>query len=549
VDTGEDFITPEFLHILFFQQKNLVIFPYVDLKHLHALELFTVGYTPVDLESTALHNLRNILEFESNNSYSQAPSVYFIYNLDKEKVKELLSIEGIRCILNSNETISELGEQSNFIFFNKKSNMFLNFPETANNLDFEKHLISSASNKEILHDKVQRIKNVATQIFTEVNRNSFSHKLPRLLEDFDSKYWQKILDFTSRYYGVNLPPASEIKPHSYEHSSLSSRKDFKDFSEEYEFIVSLNRNLAKEFIQQLHEFRGKKVNPDYLELEELFSPLKLYNYLRNRHWKEGIPRSFLDKWQQMTISHYTLSDSDKIDLHHIFLKLGIPTVKPFTPPITSYPENIITQKKNFKFQTLLNKIPSIDRNWDGFKSWIYSQINKIEEFIDQLLFQEDQKDLLQLLYKDIDNLCNIIGKEPKTPRRPVNKPNEYLVVDITNILHEDKDLSGKLKVENILKVRNAVQELGYIPELIADANMRHYLDNPLIYDQLIQKGVVKDVPAGREADEFILAMAKSERCKFLTNDMYRDYREEFGREWIYENRLTCKFFNSSCIIR
>ena len=555
MDTGEDFITPEFLNILFFQQKNLVIFPYVDLKHLHALELFTVGYTPVDLESTALHDLKNILEFESGNSYSQSPTVYFIYNLDKDKVKEILSIEGIRCILNCNEPISELVDGNCFIFFNKKSNTFLNLPDGDSNLDFENYLISSSSNKEILYGKVQRIKNIASQIFTEANQNRSSQKISGLLEDFESKYWQKILDFTSRYYGVNLPPMSEIKPHSYEHPSLSSRKDFKDFSEEYEHIVSLNRNLAKEFIQQLHEFRGKRVNPDYLALEELFSPLKLYNYLRNRHWKEGIPKLFLDKWHQMSISHYTLTDSDKIDLGIIFAKLGVPEEIPSTPPDSSPINDPIPERNNLKSplmpsdQVLLDKIPSLESNWEDFKTWIYSQIKRIEKAIDQLLIQGDEKELLGSLYKDLNDLQHLIGKERKLPRTSTRKNNECLVVDITNILNEDKDINGKLKVENILKVRNAAQELGYIPEMIADANMRHHLDNPLIYDLLIKKGVVKDAPAGREADGFVLSLAKNEKCKFLTNDMYNDYRKEFGGRWIHENRLTCKFFNSSFIIR
>ena len=62
---------PEFLNILFFQQKNLVVFPYVDLKHLHGLENFTVGYNVIDLESTALYNIKEIIEFEANNCYSQ----------------------------------------------------------------------------------------------------------------------------------------------------------------------------------------------------------------------------------------------------------------------------------------------------------------------------------------------------------------------------------------------------------------------------------------------------------------------------------------------
>ena len=69
MDTGIDFLQPEFLNILFFEQKNLVIYPYVDLKHLRTLEIFTTGYNVVDLESTALYNLKEIIEFEAN-SYS-----------------------------------------------------------------------------------------------------------------------------------------------------------------------------------------------------------------------------------------------------------------------------------------------------------------------------------------------------------------------------------------------------------------------------------------------------------------------------------------------
>ena len=142
LDSGEDFITPEFLNILFCQQKNLVIFPYVDLKHLHALEIFTAGHTSIDLESTALHDLRNILEFESSNSYSHSPTFYFIYNLDGDKVKEILVIDNIRCVLNSNEIIPELANGSKFVFYNKKNNQFVNYTENDSSLEFEQHLIS-----------------------------------------------------------------------------------------------------------------------------------------------------------------------------------------------------------------------------------------------------------------------------------------------------------------------------------------------------------------------------------------------------------------------
>ena len=198
MDTGEDFITPEFLNILFFQQKNLVIFPYVDLKHLHTLEIFTAGYTPIDLESTAIHDLKHILEVESSNSYSQSPTFYFIYNLDKDKVKDILSIDGIRCTLNSNDNVSNLANGSNFIFYNKKNNQFVSYPGNGSSLEFEKFLISTSQNKTILQDKIQNIKSIASQIFTEINQSSSFNKIPELLKDFEPKYWQKILDCETR---------------------------------------------------------------------------------------------------------------------------------------------------------------------------------------------------------------------------------------------------------------------------------------------------------------------------------------------------------------
>ena len=127
MDSGLDFFTPEFLNILFFQQKNVVIFPYVDLKHLHSLELFTFGCNIVDLESTALHNLKEILEYEKDNSYSQNPTLFFIYNVSKEEISELMELKGIRCIINTNTNVQDLANGSDFLFYNKKSNQFLNY--------------------------------------------------------------------------------------------------------------------------------------------------------------------------------------------------------------------------------------------------------------------------------------------------------------------------------------------------------------------------------------------------------------------------------------
>jgi len=91
MDTEFDFITPEFLNVLFFQQKNLVIFPYVDLEHLRSLQVFAVGYDVVDIDSTVVHNLSDIIEFEAG-SYSQQPTFYFVLNPKTKEIEELIKV-------------------------------------------------------------------------------------------------------------------------------------------------------------------------------------------------------------------------------------------------------------------------------------------------------------------------------------------------------------------------------------------------------------------------------------------------------------------------
>ncbi len=375
MDSGVDFITPEFLNILFFQQKNIVIFPYVDLKHLHSLELFTVGCNIVDLESTALHNLKEILEYEKDNSYSQNPTLFFIYNVSKNEISELMELKGIRCIINTNNNAQDLANGSEFLFYNKKNNQFLNYDKNPD-LEFENHLIATSENEIILQDKIVKIKTAATRIFTELNQDDKLTNLSEILADYDKQYWNKILMFTHKYYDVEIP---DIKALKFEQRPRPRTKGvLKDYSYEYEIIISMNRTIAKEFIQLLHNFRSKRVNPANLELEELFNPQKLYTYLRNHHWKDGIAEEFLQEWVQMRISKYTLSENDLNDFQVIFQKLKLPI-----GIITNlFGKTIVKDqrgdKSNLPKETI--ELPSI-HDFSKFKKWMLERIKDIEELL------------------------------------------------------------------------------------------------------------------------------------------------------------------------
>jgi len=384
MDTKYDFLLPEFLNILFFQQKNIVIFPYVDLKHLKSLEIFTTGHNVIDLESTALYNLEEII-YEANNSYSQGESFFFIYGLDSEKLSDILALKDIRCILNINENVSELANGSNFIFYNKKSKQFLNYPESNGSLDFEKHLISTSSNKAILQDKIQGIKNAGTKIYYALNED-MELNLPDLFEQYNPKYWNKILRFVENYFKIAIPEhyfkeEFNVRSSSKALDTQRGSDELADFSHEYEIIIKSNKYIAQEFIQVLHSYRSKKVNASNLDLKELYNPQKLYNYFRNHHWKNGLPVDFIEDWVRMSHTNYTLNDNDILDFESIFKRFNISRdiiVKTLTN--NQYPEQASKERISNNNSLKKDKIPPTE-NFPQFREWILNKLKNVEEMI------------------------------------------------------------------------------------------------------------------------------------------------------------------------
>ena len=380
MDTGYDFITPEFFNILFFNQKNLVIYPYVDVKHIHALDCFTVGHDLIDIDSTGLDNIHDIVEFETNNSYSQQTTLYYLLNVSEEDVEKLMESPNIRCIINASDNVEHLANGNRFIFYNKKNKTFLNYQPERENLSFEQYLIQSSQNEQVLLDETLKIKSIATKIFTDLNANSNSDNLPTIMSDYDQIYWDKILSFTEQYFNVQIPKFTRPKEIVKKKSLALS----KDFSEEYEFILKTNRKIGQKFIQLLHDYRFDKVNPANLEIDQLYYPKKLYNYLRNHHWTKGIPQDFITNWVQKLYTNSQLDENDRLDFNIIFDKLRITQIK----NISTKKENLSSKEQieddleiNDKIlKKNLETIPPIE-NFQEFKNWLLKKLDEIKNLI------------------------------------------------------------------------------------------------------------------------------------------------------------------------
>jgi hypothetical protein len=407
MDTEYDFITPEFLNLLFFQQKNLVIFPYVDLKHLRSLQVFAVGYDVVDIDSTVVHNLSEIIEYETS-SYSQQPTFYFVLNPKTEEIERLIDSPKVRCVVNTLENVGNLANGDRFVFYNKKSKTFLNYDSEKQDLSFERLLISSFPDKQLLLDELIKIKSVATKIFLQLNEKNNSDYLPKLLRDYDQINWNKILNFTQLYYDIEIPSFDRPKQ-LYSKIKDASPESEIDYSTEYEVIMKVNRKIGQKFIQLIHDYRFEKVNPANLEVPQLFYPKKLYNYLRNHHWEKGIPQEFVSKWVRTLRNDLSLTEDDhmefQMELNKLNLSYSLPEFnaerenEPVAVSSSHFnrenPTQIVREKKSPKMvpspeknnkqakkveqivQVGSDSIPPIE-NFLEFKGWLLKKLEELE---------------------------------------------------------------------------------------------------------------------------------------------------------------------------
>jgi hypothetical protein len=110
-----------------------------------------------------------------------------------------------------------------------------------------------------------------------------------------------------------------------------------------------------------------------------------------------------------------------------------------------------------------------------------------------------------------------------------------VVIDGANVAYEERSAGGKPKLSNLLKVRRELEERGFEPVIIVDASLKYDIDDQEQLETLIQSQQVRQVPAGTDADFFIIQFAHELDALMVTNDRYRDYADRYP--WIPERRL------------
>ena len=120
------------------------------------------------------------------------------------------------------------------------------------------------------------------------------------------------------------------------------------------------------------------------------------------------------------------------------------------------------------------------------------------------------------------------SRKGATDEGPDGEDSQRVLVDASNVAHATE--GGEARLENIKLVQAKLLEEGFEPLVVADAALRHQIDNKSAYEAMIENGQVHQAPAGTDADFFILSFARELNARILTNDRFRDRAEEFAEE-------------------
>jgi len=132
----------------------------------------------------------------------------------------------------------------------------------------------------------------------------------------------------------------------------------------------------------------------------------------------------------------------------------------------------------------------------------------------------------------------------------VSPEEKSIVVDLNNFLLADKDLSGKAKIENIDLLYEYLKAHGYDNIIfISSSSLWKRVNKKGRYDQLVRNRTILKAPALVDMDWYVLSIAQQLNCDILSNDKFKKYWDDFGREWIQSKRKTFMFIEGKVIIK
>lgn len=183
-----------------------------------------------------------------------------------------------------------------------------------------------------------------------------------------------------------------------------------------------------------------------------------------------------------------------------------------------------------KFQKIAEKELEIAKDED--QKIAKRQILKDEVAEDEKIKIQISKDVYDISKKEEKKekeTSKMMIEIAKDGKKQSQFSKETIVIDGSNVAWTDIDKKdGKPSAKKILNVVNCLKERGFKNiVVIAGASLRHYVEDIEIFNQLKKEGILKEAPAKRDEDVFIIKYAIEKNAYIITNDTYRNRAEKY----------------------
>jgi hypothetical protein len=115
--------------------------------------------------------------------------------------------------------------------------------------------------------------------------------------------------------------------------------------------------------------------------------------------------------------------------------------------------------------------------------------------------------------------------QPPKPETLRENHSRVVLIDGANVAFSGEGETAVLK--NIICVRDRLVAEGFEPIVVVDAALRHKIDDAPGYERLVDDGVIKQAPAGTDADYFILSFAEELDASIVSNDRFKDRIKQY----------------------
>jgi hypothetical protein len=117
------------------------------------------------------------------------------------------------------------------------------------------------------------------------------------------------------------------------------------------------------------------------------------------------------------------------------------------------------------------------------------------------------------------------GRPSDTAERSSGGSGPVVLVDGSNVAHSSE--GDRPELANIVAVCDKLRAEGYDPVVVVDAALRHQIDDRGGYERMVDGGMIRQAPAGTDADYFILSFARELEASIVSNDRFRDRQKAF----------------------